>query len=67
VGRVEQVVLHPMNFEEFLLATGKTALHKRLSTCDFSDITYPVFYKEFCNYIVIGGMPEAINQYLIPC
>jgi uncharacterized protein len=64
VGRVEQVVLHPMNFEEFLFATGKTSLYERLSTCDFSDTTYPVFYKEFCNYMVIGGMPEAISQYI---
>jgi uncharacterized protein len=65
VGRVEQVVLHPMNFEEFLLATGKTALLHRLSMCDFSDTTYNAFYKEFCNYMVIGGMPEAISQYIV--
>ncbi len=64
VGRVEQVVLHPMNFEEFLLATNKTALWQRLAQCDFSETTYPIFYKEFCNYMVIGGMPEAINQYI---
>jgi len=64
VGRVEQVVLHPMNFEEFLLATGKTALFERLSHCDFSDATYPAFYKEFCDYMVIGGMPEAVSQYI---
>lgn len=64
VGRVEQVVLHPMNFEEFLLATGKTALFERFTHCDFSDATYLAFYKEFCNYIVVGGMPEAISQYI---
>lgn len=64
VGRVEQVVLYPMSFEEFLLATGKTALHQRFSLCDFSDITYPAFYKEFCNYMVTGGLPEAVSQYI---
>lgn len=64
VGRVEQVVLHPMNFAEFLLAISKKSLSERLFHCDFSENTYPPFYNEFCNYMVIGGMPEAVSQYI---
>lgn len=64
VGRVEQVLLHPMSFNEYLLAIGKKGLLDRLDALDFSEATYPVFFKEFTNYIVTGGMPEAINQYI---
>jgi uncharacterized protein len=64
VGRVEQVVLHPMDFEEFLLATGETMALAQLLKVPMNDFAFQKLMMLFNRYIIIGGMPEVIRQYV---
>lgn len=65
VGRVEYMAMHPCSFREFLSATGKDMLRKRieenpLKSVDFHD----KLMQSFNRYALIGGMPEVIAQYI---
>lgn len=64
VGRVEQVILYPMSFKEYLLAIGNKALLERFEQLDLSITTNAILDKEFNNYLVLGGMPECIAAYI---
>lgn len=67
VGRVSSLFVHPMSFDEFLLATGNQGL---LNAKKESDIAHPLmqlFYNKlveaFRSFVLVGGMPEAVAIY----
>ena len=67
VGRVSSLFVHPMSFDEFLLATGNQGL---LNAKKESDIAHPLmqlFYNKlveaFRSFMLVGGMPEAVAIY----
>lgn len=66
VGRVDYKYLYPMTFFEYLQAKNKIVLLENLKTIklgnsfEFGEIANELF-KE---YIVIGGMPEAVNSFI---
>ncbi len=66
VGQVEFIDLYPLNFEEFLEASGEDELLKMLQAKDWSLIK--VFASRFSNllrtYYFTGGMPEVVADYL---
>lgn len=66
VGKVDYLKIHPLNFEEFLLAAKKDQLAKTLENQDFATIL--PFHDKLCElyrqYCIIGGMPEAVNSYI---
>ncbi len=64
VGRVEFRYLHPMNFEEFL---GAVAGQEMVDV--FQQIPSPAYaqeelFKLYHQYALIGGMPEAVAEYV---
>jgi len=61
VGRVEQMVLHPFNFEEFLMALDKSAAKKELETIPANKFAFGTMMELFHQYALVGGMPEAIK------
>jgi len=65
VGKVEFLRLHPLNFEEFLLAVGENKLYDLLQQKDWTLIN--VFNGKFIDrlrqYYFIGGMPEAVSAF----
>lgn len=65
VGKVDHLDLHPMTFEEFLMATGDEALVDLLDKGDLSLIE--AFSERFTdalrNYYYVGGMPEAVSTF----
>ncbi len=68
VGRVEFLYLFPLTFDEFLLVTGKEILLQSLMECHVG-VTLPSplhdkFVGLLSDYMVVGGMPEAVNEYL---
>ncbi len=67
VGRIEYMHLGPMTFKEFLEGIGKSQLTEFLETFDLSDELSSVAHNElmdqFKKYLVVGGMPEAIQTY----
>lgn len=63
VGRVEQVVLHPFDFEEFLLAMNRKDILDELDNIPFNNYAHDSVLKLFHDYAIIGGMPEIVKQY----
>jgi predicted AAA+ superfamily ATPase len=69
VGRIEYCYLGPMIFEEFLLALGEQTLYDFLRQYHLpTEIPGPIHQKLLSLlkiYWITGGMPEAIQQYVI--
>lgn len=64
VGRVEQVVLHPFDFEEFLIALGREDLCDELKSIPMKTGAHEILLNHFNNYAIIGGMPEVIKHFV---
>jgi uncharacterized protein len=66
VGRVDLMTLHPMSFEEFLMARGKTNLCKILNSPieNFDENWMNYFEEELNLYCIVGGMPEAVSNFI---
>ena len=64
----EKLVLHPMDFEEFLWAKGNNTLHLMrdyLETATpLNDALHHKIMKEYREYIAVGGMPQVVQAYL---
>lgn len=65
VGKVEFLDLHPLSFQEFLLAMGKEPYVNILEDEEFTLAnTFQAAYTELLKqYYYVGGMPEAVNAY----
>ncbi|MBI1871716.1 MAG: ATP-binding protein [Chlamydiae bacterium] len=68
VGRVEFLYLYPVTFDEFLSVTGEEVLLKSLWEYGIEKSLPPPLHDRFINllsdYMVVGGMPEAVNEYI---
>jgi len=64
VGRVEFKILHPLSFEEYLIANSENESLKILKKIPLPDYAYDSLYRLFNRYAIIGGMPEVIKNYL---
>lgn len=68
VGRVTFEWMRPMTFREFLLASGKEMLIKKLPSIfepeAISTILHHSVMEELRRYLIVGGMPEAVKRYL---
>ena len=69
VGKIRMEYMYPMNFEEFLIATGNEMLRDKIRECykemspmpDFAHEQAITLYKQ---YLCVGGMPEAVNNFI---
>ncbi|MCC7518921.1 MAG: ATP-binding protein [Verrucomicrobiae bacterium] len=65
VGRIEYLFLHPMSFEEFLLATEGEPLVTHLQNFHLGDEVNAAvatrIKESLRRYFFIGGMPEAVH------
>ncbi|MCB0735904.1 MAG: ATP-binding protein [Bacteroidetes bacterium] len=64
VGRVEQWVLKPFDFEEFLWAKGDKKLSELLDQIPIPNFAHQLLLNAFHEYVLVGGMPEAVKTYL---
>ena len=64
VGRVEQLLLYPLSFEEFLRATKKDLLYEKYENLEITNITHQLLIDAFNEFLIVGGMPEAVSQYI---
>ncbi|SCA63854.1 Uncharacterized protein SCG7109_BI_00010 [Chlamydiales bacterium SCGC AG-110-M15] len=69
VGRVQFLYLHPLSFEEFMLAQEEQKLLELLDNTDLSNPLpsdlHDYLNKQVKKYTILGGMPEAIDTYLV--
>ena len=61
--------MYPMNFEEFLIATGNQVLKSKIEECYEKMIPMPEFAHNnainlYRQYLCVGGMPEAVNNFI---
>ena len=66
VGKVDEVNIHPMNFDEFLLAKGEEEMYKLLISKQFDIMTamHEKYIGLLRQYLFVGGMPEAVAAYI---
>ena len=62
VGRVEFLYLHPLNFPEYLLATGQGEMHRQLQQIPVRPAAHLVLLDLFHRYAITGGMPEVVRR-----
>lgn len=66
VGQVNTIDVYPMNFEEFLLAKGENQMQQLLASRDFLSIN--LLHQKYTDllrqYFFVGGMPEAVLEYV---
>ena len=69
VGKVDMKTLYPMDMEEFLLALGENALAEQIKSCFQTDTPMPSALHDaamrlYRQYLVVGGMPECVLQFV---
>ena len=69
VGKVDMKTLYPMDLEEFMLALGEDALVRQIHHCFETDTPMPSALHEaamglYRQYLVVGGMPECVTQFV---
>lgn len=69
VGKVDMITLYPMDMEEFMLALGEDDLVKRIKESFQTDTHLPSSLHDaamqlYRQYLVVGGMPECVRQFV---
>lgn len=66
VGKVDEIDMYPMNFEEFLMAKGEKGALQALKQKDYdtTNIIHEKLTDLLRQYYYVGGMPEAVLQYI---
>lgn len=64
VGRIEYLYLHPLNFSEFLLASGMEQAVNALNQIPINNFAHRTLTDLFNTYTIIGGMPEIVKTYI---
>ena len=69
VGKVEELTLYPLDFEEFLWAMEQENLSRQIrehyTTSEaLPDAWHDLALEQYRNYFIVGGMPAAIMEYL---
>lgn len=69
VGRIQYLYLRPLSFEEYLIARGFTKMVSYLHDVTLehapSDAIHQQLTQLLREYIIIGGMPEAVSEYIL--
>ena len=65
VGKVDELWLHPLSFEEYLNARGETRLGEFIRDWNLPEVTsFKERYTELLReYMVVGGMPEVVDRF----
>ena len=69
VGKVNVLRLYPLDFEEFLTATGNDLLIDEITECytqmsPMNDGLHQKALDLYHDYLIIGGMPEAVKAFI---
>ncbi|MBP3884156.1 MAG: ATP-binding protein [Olsenella sp.] len=66
VGKVNTMVLHPMTFDEFMVATGHELMLNAIRDAYVEKHSYQLHEQAmdlYRTYLLVGGMPEAVDVY----
>jgi predicted AAA+ superfamily ATPase len=63
VGRIQFLEMIPLTFQEFLKATGKDTMALVETPSQLSQTIHEALMRELRDYLLVGGMPEAVAVY----
>ena len=69
-GYLKTITMYPMDFEEFIIANGiKDSIINDLKNCFINKIPVSneinnLFLNKFKEYVLVGGMPKAVDGYV---
>lgn len=67
VGKIEQLTIYPLSFDEFLLNSNEKLFNATKKAYEsrkpLNSSVHELVLNEFYKYLLIGGMPEALNTY----
>ena len=68
VGKINQLTIYPLDFEEYLFNVNKLLYDKLKSSYDnkikVEELVHIKALECFYDYLLLGGMPEVVNEYL---
>ena len=69
VGKVDFLTIYPLSFDEFLLNTNNEMLLQEIKECyrdnkKIAEINHEKAMKLYRDYLVLGGMPEVVQEYI---
>lgn len=68
VGKVNRMQMYPMSFKEFLIACGEEKYIEIFNEWqidrEITELYAKPLEKLYKEYIIVGGMPEAVNEYI---
>lgn len=68
VGKINQITIYPMTFDEFLMSSNKIlydAVKKRYENrVPLDTKIHELAMEQIYKYLLIGGMPEAVDTYI---
>jgi predicted AAA+ superfamily ATPase len=69
VGKVDELTMYPMDFGEYLIALNRSRLKEEIEAhfanlSPMEDALHMEALEEFKKYLIIGGMPAVINDYM---
>ncbi len=64
VGKVDELHLYPMSFEEFVIAHDNVHLTKAFQACIRNDIVHSKLWNLLLDYYFVGGMPKSVNTWI---
>jgi len=68
VGRVEYCYMYPVTFNEFIKAKNDDETISFLESITFDskipESAHQVLSKKYNEYLIVGGMPEAVDEYI---
>lgn len=69
VGKIDSLMMHPLNFKEFLWATGNDALLQMIedsfvSNTPLISVLHEKAMSLYKTYLLVGGMPECVSEYI---
>jgi predicted AAA+ superfamily ATPase len=68
VGRLSTFYLYPLSWIEFLLACDETLLYEEILKCDINNPISSIIHEKALRllgeYMAIGGMPEAVQNWI---
>jgi predicted AAA+ superfamily ATPase len=63
VGKVQQLELFPLCFEEFIMATGQARLLQAFRELQRSQTVHQMLWSQLLDFYFVGGMPEAVASW----
>jgi len=70
MGSIQEIKMYPLDFEEFLMATGTGKdVIEHLKQCfinktKVSDSLHSIMLERFKEYLICGGLPDAVNEFV---